>query len=212
MEFFLLNEKPQTAQPIQVSMVDSFRQRDGSMPACSTFCLFWMHLHKVSNEETTKENKTPSRFMYSAKIHSFQYTSIPFCLHLVSAMFFPFPNCDFKGIKWACACWIMSASRGDPSATHDHLEGEGGSVGAGGACWGCSSCLARYHFFLRASSDILVREYWHSHIVPLTTCTAIPKCPSCTMIPSSHRTALAADNRQDLDFCDAEISGSSRYF
>lgn len=60
-------------------------------------------------------------------------------------------------------------------------------------------------FCLRASSDILFREYWHSHIVPLTTSTAIPKYPPCTMIPSSHRTALAADNRQVLDFCDAEI-------
>lgn len=65
-------------------------------------------------------------------------------------------------------------------------------------------------FSLRASSDILVREYWHSLIVLLTASTTIPKCPPCTMIPSLHRTDLAADNRKDLDFCDAETPDSNR--
>lgn len=81
---------------MQASMVDSFIQRDGCTPACSTLCLPWMHFHRASNEETTEENKTPSRFVYSAKIHPFQYTSIAFWLQLVSAVVFPFSELCFK--------------------------------------------------------------------------------------------------------------------
>lgn len=168
-------------------------------------------LHGTSNEETTEENKTLSRFMYSAKIHSFQYTYIPFCLQLVSAMVFPFSELWFKKQQVGLSLLSNVSFHGGSLC---HLWPAGGW---GGMCECWRSILRPFllpcqvPFCFRASSDILVREYWHSHIVPLSTSTAIPKCPPCTMISPSQKTALAADNRQDLDFCDTEIPDSNRY-